>query len=255
MAYSLTQFENNTTNELGALDNNFTTTQAALPIPCLVAGTNALTFTQSPAGQVPTTPITAYSTNMQFSGIAAATNTGAVTATVGAIGALNVYKDGPSGPVALTGGEIVALCAFTLRYDAALNSGAGGFHLISTTANSGIPATPSSVQVNGGATLTALLSGTVALTFTATPGWSSQDQTFTLAGLPPAIPAVGDFVQVVPPSLGAAGVGYSGMVQTVGSLSSTSSVATLSVRLLNAASASLASNSGVYRWTAMRTVP
>jgi hypothetical protein len=255
MAYSVTQFENNTTNQLAALDNNFTTFGALVPVPCTVVGTNALVLTQSGVGVVPSPTIQGYTTNMMFSGIAVSTNTSAVTATVGAVGVLPVYKDSPSGPVALTGGEIVANCAFSLRFDSALNAGNGGFHLTSTTAASASPITPSSVQINGGSTLTMALSGTVALTFTATPGWSSQDQSFSVTGAPPTIPAVGDFMQVVAPSLAAAGVGYSAIVTGVGSISSIASAATIALRLLNAASASLASNSGTYRWLATRSVP
>jgi hypothetical protein len=104
--------------------------------------------------------------------------------------------------------------------------------------------------------VSSLLSGnSPTLTFTATAGWSSQDQTFTLTGLPPAIPLPGDFVQITPPSLAATGVGYQGMVTAVGSLSLLLSVATVNVRLINSASASLASNSGVYRYLATRAVP
>lgn len=255
MTYSITQFENNLSNPLVALDSDFTTFGALVQIPCAIAGTNALTFTQNAAGLVPTPTISAYTTNMLFSGVAASTNTGAVTATVGSTGSLPVYKDSPSGPVALTGGEIVALNAITLRYDAALNSGGGGFHLTSSTAGN-IAIAPASVQVNGGATLTNVLSGnSPTLTFTATPGWSSQDQTFTLTGLPPAVPAPGDFFQISPPSLAATGVSYWAMCTALGSLSSVASVATVNVRLVNSASASLASNSGVYRWMATRAVP
>lgn len=255
MAYSVTQFENNQQNSLVALDNNFITYNALVPIPCTIAGTNTLSLTQSGPGVVPTLGISGYTTNMLFTGTATGTNTGSVTAAVGAASPLPVYKDSAAGPVLLTGGEIVASNAISLRYDAALNSGGGGFHLTSSTSTVGTAISPSSVQVNGGATLTNLLSGTVALTYAATGGWSSQDQTFTLTGLPPAIPLVGDFVQVCPPSLAATGVGYAGFVSAVGSLSSVASVATLAIRLINSASASLASNSGVYRWTAMRTVP
>jgi hypothetical protein len=255
MAYSITQFENNLQNSLVALDNNFITLSAADMIPCTVTGTNTLTLTQNGAGMVPTEAISAYTTNMVFSGIAAGTNTGATTATVGAIGALPVYKDTSAGPVVLSGGEIVIKNVFTLRFDAALNSGNGGFHLTSSTATASTPINPSSVQINGGGTITNLLTGTVSLTFTTTPGWSSQDQTFTLTGLPPAIPAPGDFVQVVPPSLGATGIGYAGFVTAIGSLSSVASVATVAIRTINAASASLASNSGIFRYAAMRMVP
>lgn len=265
MPYSISIFQNNTTNQLSALDENFTTFGALVPIPCGVAGTNALTLTQSAAGLVPTPTIQAYSTDMLFSGIAAVTNTGPVTATVGSTGVLNVYKDTLAGPVALTGGEIVANCAFSLRYDAALNSGAGGFHLSSSTANLNGPVSP-----GGGASLTNLFSGnSPTLTFTATPFWSSQDQAFSVTaalGAPP-LPAPGDFMQVSPPSLGATGVDYRGFVLGTGlfsvsvgmsvsaTLFSNISVSTLNIRVLNAASATLASNSGVYRYAASRYVP
>jgi hypothetical protein len=258
MAYSITQFENNLSNPLQALDNNFTTFGALVPIPCSVAGTNTLTLTQNAASVVPTPTISGYTTNMFFTGVAAATNTASVTATVGAAGALTVYKDGPTGPVALSGGEIVAGNAISLIYDAALASGAGGFHLISNTALNQTLLNPSSVKIgsaSGNSTITNLLSGSISLTFTATPGWSSQDQTFTLTGLPPSFPAPGDFVQISPPSLPSAGAAYWGMCTAIGSLSSTSSVATMNVRLVNSASASLASTAGVYRWWAERTVP
>ncbi len=257
MAYSITQFENNLSNSLIALDNNFTTFGALVPIPCGVAGTNTLTLTQSAAGMVPGPTIQAYSTNMLFTGIAAGTNTGPVQASVGSLGVLNVYKDSSAGPVLLIGGEIVAANAFSLRYDPALNSGAGGFHLTSTTVTIGVAISPASVQVNGNSTLTNLLSGnSPTLTFTATPGWSSQDQTFSVtAALASALPAVGDFMLVNPPSLGATGVDYRAFISGVGSISSVASAATINIRLLNAASASLASNSGIYRYAAIRSVP
>jgi len=100
------------------------------------------------------------------------------------------------------------------------------------------------------------LSGTVAITFTVAPGWTSQDQAFSItAGLASALPAVGDFMLVNPPSVAGLGIGYAGYVSTVASLSSVASVATINIRQINSASSSLASNSGVYRYVAMRTVP
>ena len=256
MAYSITQFQNNATNPLASLDNNFATFGALVSVPCGIAGTNTLTLTQNAAGLVPTPTIAGYSTNMLFSGIAAATNTGSVTATVGATGAVNVYKDTPSGPALLAGGEIIINNAISLRYDAALNSGAGGFHLTSSTATTATQINPSAVQINGNSTLTNLLSGTVSITFTVAPGWTSQDQPFSLtAGLASALPAIGDFMLVNPPSVAGLGIGYAGYVSTVASLNASTSVATLNLRQINSASASLASNSGVYRYAAMRTVP
>src|ERR1700678_3720509 len=202
MSYSLTIFQNSAgPDSLAALDNNIATVSGAAPISCSIAGTNTLTLTPNAAGLVPSSTLTAYTNGQVFSGIAASTNTTAVTATVGAIGVLNVYKDTTSGPVALVGGsnpEIVALTAISLRYDSALNSGAGGFHLTSTTGASNTPISATSLQINGNSTLTNLLSGnSPTITFTAAPGWSSQDQTFSVtAALASSLPAIGDFVLV-----------------------------------------------------------
>jgi hypothetical protein len=261
MAFSLTQFANSPgPDQLSALDNNIVTLSAAAPISCGIAGTNVLTLTPNASGLVPSSTLAAYTQNQLFTGVAASTNTGPVTATVGSIGAINVYKDTASGPALLTGQEIVALNAISLRYDAALNSGAGGFHLISSTALSNGPSAP-----GGNSSLTNLISGnSPTLTFTATPGWSSQDVTFsTTAALVSALPAAGDFVQVNPPSLGASGIDFRGFILGTGSFSvslgsasySTVYSSTVNIRLLNAASASLASNSGIYRYVAQRFTP
>jgi hypothetical protein len=256
MAYSITQFQNNLSNTLQSLDNNFTTFGALVDIPCSIAGTNTLTLTQNATGLVPTPTISSYSTNMVFKGIAAATNTGVVTATVGSVGFLPVYKDSPSGPIPLSGNEIIINNAISLRYDAALNSGSGGFHLTSTTAITAAAIAPASVQVNGNSTLTNLLSGSVSITFTVAPGWTSQDQSFSItAALASSLPAIGDFVLVNPPSVAGLGISYSGYVSAVGSLSSTASAATLNIRQINSASTSLAANGGSYRYATIRTVP
>lgn len=52
------------------------------------------------------------------------TNTGATTATIGGI-AYSIYKDGPAGPIALTGGELIAGGVTVAIFDSAL----GGFHM------------------------------------------------------------------------------------------------------------------------------
>ncbi len=108
-------------------DDNYNALGALVVLPCTVVGTNALALTLSPAAATPT--INAYANYMVFSGIAVAANTGATTAAVGALPALNVYRDTPAGPVALTGGELQPGNAFKLTYDSALNAAAGGFHL------------------------------------------------------------------------------------------------------------------------------
>lgn len=108
-------------------DDNYNALGNLVVLPCTVAGTNTLALTLSPANATPT--INAYSNYMVFSGVVGGANTGAVTAAVGSLAALNVYKDTPSGPAALTGGELQSGNAFKLTYDSALNSAAGGFHL------------------------------------------------------------------------------------------------------------------------------
>jgi hypothetical protein len=62
--------------------------------------------------------------------VAVASNSGATTARVGSLAVLPVYKDKSGGPTALAGGEIIIHNFVTLIYDAALNSGGGGFHLM-----------------------------------------------------------------------------------------------------------------------------
>ena len=115
------------TDATGAqLDQNFAALGALTPIPCAASGGNAQVLV--PNADTPT--ITAYSNYMQFTAIAAQSNTGASTGKVGSLAQLPIYKPSPAGPIPLTGGEIVALIQFVLLYDSALNGGAGGFHLM-----------------------------------------------------------------------------------------------------------------------------
>ncbi len=142
-------FANVATLATPALDANYNALGALTPIPCAVAGTNTITLT--PLTSTPT--VAAYSNYMQFTGIAASTNTTAATAVVGGLAALPIYRDSTAGPVALVGGEIVASCAITLSYDLALNAGGGGFHLqapaatlvISTSQSIGWPSIPANL--------------------------------------------------------------------------------------------------------------
>lgn len=127
-------FANLTNPTLPELDQNFAALGALTPIPCAVSGTNALTL--APLSTAPT--VNAYSGNQSFLGVISATNTNAVSAQVGALAALQVYKDTALGPQALSGGELVPNNLLTLTYDGALNGGAGGFHLAtSASANPG----------------------------------------------------------------------------------------------------------------------
>jgi hypothetical protein len=97
-------------------------------LPCTVSGTNALILTALTTPTVPSPPI-ALQAQLRVSGIATGTNTGATTANVSGTGALAVYKDTASGPAVLSGGEIFVGNYIVLTYDAALNTGSGGWHL------------------------------------------------------------------------------------------------------------------------------
>lgn len=141
-----------TTAQTPWLDSNFAALGALTAIPCAVAGTNTLTLT--PQASTPT--IAAYVNYQPFSGIAANTNGSAVTAQVGGLAALNVYKDTASGPIALSGGEITAGNLIYLTYDGALNTGSGGFHLM--------PAGPTAAAAQSG---TSTISSTPGVTLTA----------------------------------------------------------------------------------------
>lgn len=191
MTYTITQFGNDTTPALPDLDQNFDAVFLLTPVPCSVAGTNTLTLTQNAAGQASSGVIAAYENGLQICGVAAQTNSGATTARLGTLPVLNVYKDSITGPVVLIGLEIVQACAFTLRYDAALNANAGGWHLIANITTMGNTISPALVRASVGVqlgattspTMTGLIQGGGTLAFTALVPNQTQDKTFTVTGL------------------------------------------------------------------------
>lgn len=175
-----TTFAALTAPTLPELDGNFNILSALANISVSIAGTNTLALTNTnTAGS-----ITAYQQNMRFVGVASATNTGAVTAAFGSLAALNVYIDSQSGPVALSGGEIVQNCDVILTYDAALNSGAGGFHLIT---GSGALSTQTlnikSLEINSGPAILGMPSTLATIAFTSVLPNSQQSATVTLSGI------------------------------------------------------------------------
>lgn len=223
----------------GELDNNFSQSAAMASVPCTIAGTNTLTLTN----QVTGLSLSAYANYMTFYGIAVANNTGAVTAAVGSLGALNVYKDGPSGPTALTGNEIVAKNGVWLTYDSTLNSGIGGFHLTTGPAATaaGLVGAMLQVPATAASSITSILSSSASLTFGAlTPG-SQSIASITIAGV-----SIGDVAIVGRPGP-QPGIGFDAFV----------SVASIvSVRAFNFTSAStLTPTGGVYRAIAFRAAP
>lgn len=216
------------------LDDNLTLISNQAPIPCTAVGTNTITLAQKSNVYA----VTAYTNNMQFSAIAAATNTNAATAALGLLGALNIYKDSPAGPVALSGGEIVIGCAFTLLYDPALNTGAGGFHLFSNTSPvAGQTINPTAILVGSTlSTLSRYLSTTQSISFTVFGAASAQDTLVLLSGVRP-----GDAIMLGPPSLSALNpVAFFGYVAASGSVL---------LRGVNAAAAGATVAPGVWRVT------
>ena len=199
---------------LPELDANFSILYNLTNIACSVAGgANALTLTPSPTAAT----ITGYQQNMWLTGIALNSNTGAATAQLQGLAALPIYNDTSNGPTALTGGEIVALTAFSLIYDSALNSGGGGFHLrtgnvvltgqtltmagasvtgnilggslnisgpatFSTVTATG-PASVGTLSINGGTPILRFNTAVTSVVFTAITPQTSQDQTITFAGV------------------------------------------------------------------------
>ena len=184
-----TTFANLTGPTLPELDANLSILTYLAPVACTVSGTNTLTLTVANGG----TTIAAYQQNMTVTAIAAATNTGGVTAQFGSLAALTVYKDTPQGPIALTGGEIVQNCALTLWYDSALASGSGGFHLQNPT--------------NRFSTL-----ATITYTASILPGGAVQN-TIALAGT-----AVNDIISLGLPAAPPASIGFSAYVSAAGSI-------------------------------------
>lgn len=180
-------FSNNTTPKGAQLDAVLAALGALTPIPCAVSGTNTITLT--PEADTPT--VAAYANYGQFSGVAAATNTGAVTVSVGSLAALAVYKDTIGGPKPLTGGEIIINCPLLLMYDSMLNTGSGGFHLISAPSRS-----VHSLTTLATLTFGALNPNTSSLATVTIAGCSVND--VVTLGFPPS-PSVGiDYVGSVP---------------------------------------------------------
>jgi len=162
------------------LDDNLTALSRMGAFPCTVGGSaNAITLAFADTNAP---PLNAYPNYQEFSFIATATNNSAVTIKVGALATLNAYKDTPTGPVALSGAEIVLNCGYIAMYDLALNSGAGGFHVRASGTVANSPINPSQIQVASGASLTRFLSGLYTVTYTVVPANTSQDQNVIVAG-------------------------------------------------------------------------
>lgn len=194
-----TAFSNNTSPTGPQLDGVLAALGALTGIPCVIAGTNTITLTPNTVN-TPTVP--AYSVNQPYVGIAAGTNTSSATGQVGTLAALNIYKDTASGPVLLEGGEIHIGNFIQLIYDATLNSGAGGFHLV--------VGAPSPI-ITPTFPVKHILTTTATVSFTAVTPGASQDQTIGLGGC-----SVNDIIGVGMPASMSAGIVLDGRVLAAG---------------------------------------
>lgn len=188
-------FANQPLPQMVELDQNFAAVGALGIVPCTVTGTNALTLT--PNALTPT--IGAYANYLAFSGVAVNANTGATTAQIGGLPILNVYIDGAGGPVQATTGSIIAGNYLRLTYDSALNSGAGGFHLVTGAAISGAVA-GTTATFSGLVSLAAMLqlSRTNAITAHSGGGQGSAVPLTTVINRVTIVAAGGDSVVLQP---------------------------------------------------------
>jgi hypothetical protein len=237
-----------TTANTGMIDANFNAIGDITPIPCSAAGSNTIALT--PATNTPT--VNPYNQAQTFVAIAASSNTGATTAAVGALAALNVYKDTGSGPVALTGSEIIANNAFFLTYDAALDSGAGGFHLntgpvggsgsylplAGGTLTGNIAAPSITIPSVTGSSVTRIRSASASLTWGSLAPGATSLAALTITGV-----SIGDVV----------GLGYpASIVQGIAYTAYVSSASVVTVEAFNFTPASsLTPTGGFYRASAM----
>ena len=247
-------FANDTAPTGPELDGNFTVFGTLTPIPCVTSGTNTLALTVNASGVT----VPQYNQYQQYTSVAVSSNTGAVTAAVGSLSPLNVYKDTPAGPAALTGNEIIANCRFVLMYDSALNTGSGGFHLISNGSGLGsyLPLSGGSLSgpltgttftgttfsatdliVGGGQGVLRIQSTLASVTFTAINPQTTQDQGFSLAGV-----KTNDNIMVGLPAGISAGIAYQGFVNGAGSIT---------LRAMNITSGTITPSGGNYRLTAL----
>lgn len=233
MTASITLFAALTAATGQELDDDLTLVSAQAPIPCSAAGTNAITLTQ----QANVYPVAAYTNHMQLSAVATGTNTTNTTARLGSLPTLSIFKDSPTGPVQLGGGEIVTGNAFTLMYDIALNGGVGGFHLFTNTGTVNTAGFFNSIVVGAGQTLNRYLTATASVSFSVFGANSAQEVVVAVPGV-----LANDAIQVGPPSMALAAVSFLGYVTASGSVN---------LRGVNAAGATVSVAPGIFRVTAM----
>ena len=114
-------------------------------MPFTTTGTNAYVLTPQSA----TLTVSAYSDKEQYSFTAPNTSTGNCSIAISALSSLNLYAADRS--TILAGGALVVGELYVIAYLASLNSGAGGFVIVSASANGVVAGTYSNPTVTIGA--------------------------------------------------------------------------------------------------------
>ena len=130
------------------LDQNFAAVGALGIVPCTASGTNLITLT--PLASTPT--ISAYANYLNFSFVAVNSTTGPVTLQVGALAALPVYL--PDGATQATTNTIQKNFAYVVLFNTALNSGGGGFVIVSSLMGSAFKQATVTTFTSGSGTYT-----------------------------------------------------------------------------------------------------
>ncbi len=153
-------FAGQTAPTMSELDGTFNAVAALGIVPCTASGTNIITLT--PNANTPT--ISAYANYLQFSFVVVNTTTGAVTLKVGSLAALNVYL--PDGTTQAANGTLQINFLYVVAFNSALNSGGGGFVIVSAQVSQtqSIIASSSTVAIGAAATDYITISGTQAIT-------------------------------------------------------------------------------------------
>jgi hypothetical protein len=122
-----TVFAASTAPQLAQLDNDFNAVGAMAVTACTASGTNSISLT--PITNQPT--VTAYANYQMFSFVAIGNSTGSITMQVNSLGILNFYLQ----DTVTQGGsaDLISGVLYVVAYNSALNTGAGGFQLISPT--------------------------------------------------------------------------------------------------------------------------
>lgn len=175
-------------------------------IQTTAVGTNSIALSAL-SGQ---TVITAYANYQLFGFVAAATSSGAVTASVNLVGSLKVFRtDG----VQANSGDIVSGIYYIIVYNSVLDSSAGGFQLISNTLNN-LTFTGATISPNLNVTGSTIPANGIYLSAANTVAISSRS--LPILSLNNLSSAVNYFQMVGQPSLGSPGLYTIGSDSNIG---------------------------------------